>query len=86
MKTTVDIPDELLKRARDGAKSEGASLSTLIEAGLRVALAARQKTHSARFSFPTFGTGGLSKGGPRGLLGPFPSRYLRRHTPQVLVP
>ena len=50
MKTTVDIADALLKRARDIAKSEGTSLSTLIEEGLRVANAARHKPHSAQLA------------------------------------
>ncbi|MFF5213315.1 hypothetical protein [Streptosporangium sp. NPDC000396] len=41
MKTTVDIPDALLKQARQVAQTEGTTLRALIEEGLRFALARR---------------------------------------------
>ncbi len=59
MKTTVEISNDLLKRSQQVAKGEGTSLRALLEEGLRLALAARQKRHRPRFSFPTFGSGGL---------------------------
>ena len=39
MKTTIDIHDELLRRARQHAKATGRSLRTVIEDGLRLVLA-----------------------------------------------
>ena len=43
MKTTVDIPDGLLREARRVAQSEGTTLRALIEEGLRSALAHRSQ-------------------------------------------
>ena len=42
MKTTVEIPDALLDAARDMAKKEKTTLRSLIEEGLRLALARRR--------------------------------------------
>jgi hypothetical protein len=39
MRTTVDIPDELLRQAKMRAAMEGVRLRDLIEKGLRLALA-----------------------------------------------
>jgi hypothetical protein len=47
MKTTIELPDELLKRVRAAAKREGATLRALIEEGLRLALRARERKRSA---------------------------------------
>lgn len=38
MKTTVDLPDELLRRAKVAAASNGRPLKDLIEEGLRLVL------------------------------------------------
>ncbi len=40
MKTTIEIQDELLRRARQHAKATGRSLRAVIEDGIRLALAA----------------------------------------------
>ena len=40
MRTTVDIPDELLRRAKSEAALTGRKLKDLVEAGLRLVLAA----------------------------------------------
>ena len=39
MRTTVHLPDELLKRAKRKAAADGTTLTALLEAGLRVVLA-----------------------------------------------
>lgn len=41
MRTTVHLPDDLLKRAKKKAAAEGRTLTSLIEEGLRVVLGAR---------------------------------------------
>lgn len=40
MKTTIEIQDELLRRARQHAKATGRSLRAVVEDGIRLALAA----------------------------------------------
>ncbi len=40
MRTTVDLPDELLRQARARAAQEGRSLTSLLADGLRLRLAA----------------------------------------------
>ncbi|HVC57538.1 MAG TPA: hypothetical protein VND95_16420 [Stellaceae bacterium] len=40
MRTTVDIPDELLRRAKSEAALKGRKLRDLVEEGLRLVLAA----------------------------------------------
>jgi predicted transcriptional regulator len=50
MKTTVDIADDLLARAREVAQREGTTLRALLEEGLRATLARReQKATSYRW-------------------------------------
>jgi hypothetical protein len=44
MKTTVEIADDLFTRTREVAQREGTTLRTLIEEGLRAALARREQT------------------------------------------
>ncbi len=43
MKTTIELPDDLLKRTRALARREGATLKALIEEGLQLALRARER-------------------------------------------
>jgi hypothetical protein len=47
MKTTVEIPDPLLKEAKRLAEREGTTLRALIERGLRLVVAPRAR--AARF-------------------------------------
>jgi hypothetical protein len=42
MKTTIDLPDELLERARHLARQEGTTLRAVFEEGLHLALRTRQ--------------------------------------------
>ena len=39
MKTTVELPDELLRAAQQTARREGTTVKSLLEEGLRLALA-----------------------------------------------
>jgi hypothetical protein len=41
MKTTVDLPDSLLREAQEAARAERTTVKALIEAGLRSVLAGR---------------------------------------------
>lgn len=50
MKTTVDIHDELLARAKRRAKATGRPLRALVEDGLRHALASTQHGHTYRLA------------------------------------
>lgn len=53
MRTTVDLPDELLKQARSRAADEGTTLTALLADGLRARLARRMPPASARRPLPT---------------------------------
>ena len=52
MRTTVDLPDELLTQARRRAADEGTTLTALLADGLRLRLARRVPPASARGPLP----------------------------------
>jgi hypothetical protein len=54
MKTTVELPDELLARSRKVARREGSTLRALIEEGLRLALQARSRRRTASLRLRPF--------------------------------
>ena len=60
MKTTIELPDELLERSRKVAKREGATLRALIEEGLRLALRARERKRSVGVRLKPFKGDGLT--------------------------
>ena len=61
MKTTIELPDELLERARHLARQEGTTLRAVLEEGLHLALRARQrKTRRAPFRIEPFEGDGLT--------------------------
>jgi hypothetical protein len=60
MKTTIELPDELLERGRKVAKREGATLRALIEEGLRLALRARERKRAAGVRLKPFEGDGLA--------------------------
>ena len=63
MRTTVDLPDSLLKRAKLEAQREGRTLSQLIERALRSMLLRPSAEPDERpFRLVTFGEGGLRPG------------------------
>lgn len=63
MRTTVDIPDALLQRARARANERGVTLKELVSESLRSMLADYEGTARAKpFVLPTYGRGGLRGG------------------------
>jgi ribbon-helix-helix CopG family protein len=60
-RTTVRLPADLLKRAKRKAAAEGRTLTSLIEDGLRLALAEKKKTAQPQRLPPPVST---ATGGP----------------------
>jgi len=60
LKTTIDLPDDLLERSKATARRENSTLKALIEEGLRMALRARTRKRSAPFAVRPFEGDGLS--------------------------
>lgn len=60
MKTTVELPDELLEQARSVVRTEGTTLRGLVEEGLQRSLEARRRNVQRRLDFPTYGGRGLT--------------------------
>ena len=61
-RTTIRLPEELLLRAKEKAVAEGRTLTSLIEEGLRVVLAARPEAHHKERVLPRISK---ARGGPR---------------------
>jgi plasmid stability protein len=59
MKTTLNLDDELLRRAKQRAAARGTTLTALVEAGLRAALAEPPRRRPVNLVFPTFRGEGL---------------------------
>jgi hypothetical protein len=51
-RTTVRLPDDLIKRAKRKAAAEGRTLTSLIEDGLRLVIAEKPKAAKAKRSLP----------------------------------
>lgn len=62
MKTTIELPDELLEQVRRVARREGATLRGLVEEGLQRSLAARRRMVPRHLDFPSYGGSGLTAG------------------------
>lgn len=60
MKTTIELPDDLLDRSRAVARRENSTLKALIEEGLRMALRARGAKRAAPFKVQPFQGDGLT--------------------------
>jgi len=60
MKTTIKLPDSLVKQARHVARAEGATLGALVEEGLQHALRVRSRRERAGLDFPVCGGSGLT--------------------------
>ena len=60
MKTTIDLPDELLEQVRRVARSEGTTLRALVEEGLQRSLEARGTRARRQLDFPSYGGSGLT--------------------------
>ncbi len=63
MRTTINLPDELLARAKKEALHSGTTLTDLIADALRETLSRRaKKEKQSVFEVYTFGSGGLQPG------------------------
>lgn len=60
MKTTIELPDDLVKQAQRVAKREGATLRALVEEGLQRTLEARRQRRAMALDFPIYGGSGLT--------------------------
>ena len=60
MKTTIELPDDLLERGKAVARRENSTLKALIEEGLRLAIRARTRKRASPFSVQPFQGDGLS--------------------------
>ena len=60
MKTTIELPDDLLERSKAVARRENSTLKALIEEGLHLALRARRRKAAAPFVVQPFRGDGLS--------------------------
>ena len=60
MKTTVELPDDLVERGKAVARRENSSLRALVEEGLRRALRARARRPGVPFSVAPFQGDGLA--------------------------
>jgi len=62
MKTTIELPDDLLERGKAVAQRENSTLKALIEEGLRLALRARtgKRKRAQPFSVQPFQGDGLT--------------------------
>ncbi len=54
MKTTLELPDDLIERSRQIQRRDGITLKALVEEGLRLAIRKRAKPANFRFE-PVFG-------------------------------
>jgi hypothetical protein len=60
-RTTVRLPDELLRRAKRKAAAEGRTLTSLIEDGLRLMVADKSKSTNKKRVYPRISS---ATGGP----------------------
>ena len=64
MKTTIDIHDELLQRAKRRAQRTGRTLRAVVESGLRLALEEQRTAEQQRTAKPRYRWKNLSVGKP----------------------
>jgi hypothetical protein len=62
MRTSIDIPDPLLRRARKLARERGTSLRALLLDGLQRTVAGSATSKAHRMKDLSFGKGGLDEG------------------------
>ena len=60
MKTTIELPDDLLDQLRRVARQEGSTLRRLVEEGLQRCLKARRTAEHRELDFPSYGGSGLT--------------------------
>lgn len=59
MKTTVEVPDELLLEVQQIARAEGTTLKSMLEEGLRAVIARHRSSHAFRLRDASVGGRGL---------------------------
>ena len=59
MKTTIDLPDELLREAQEVARAEGGTLRSVMEEGLRTVIARYRSGRRFELRDASFGGHGL---------------------------
>ena len=63
MRTTINLPDELLRALKKQAAEQGTTVTALIEDSLRVSLAGKHpRGRARRVRLKTYGRGGLLPG------------------------
>lgn len=62
MKTTIELPDELIAQVREVARDERTTMRELMIEGLQHTLERRRSATRAAFTFPTFAGSGLVDG------------------------
>ncbi|MCZ8176668.1 MAG: hypothetical protein O9343_15900 [Burkholderiaceae bacterium] len=60
MKTTVELPDDLLERSKALARRENSTLKALLEEGLRLVVRSRMRRRAAPFVLQPFQGDGLT--------------------------
>ena len=60
MKTTIELPDDLLERGKAVARRENSTLNAIIEEGLRMAIRARSRRRVRGFAIEPFQGDGLT--------------------------
>ncbi len=60
MRITLELSDDLLRRAQQRADERGLTLHALVEEGLRLSLEARSEPAQPTFRLRTWGRGGLT--------------------------
>jgi len=62
MRTTIDLPPELLAEAKERAAREGRSLSDVVGDAVRSSFSRTTTRERVPLELPTFGSGGLQPG------------------------
>jgi len=62
MRTTIDLPDDLLAEAKQRAAREGRSLSDVVGDAVRSSFSRAASADREPVELPTFGAGGLQPG------------------------
>lgn len=62
MRTTIDLPDDLLRSAKERAAREGRPLSEVVADAVRAGLGRAAEAAQVAAELPTFGGGGLQPG------------------------
>jgi predicted transcriptional regulator len=62
MRTTIDLPDDLLRKAKERAVRERRSLSAVVADAVRNGFARAAESELEPVALPTFGAGGIQAG------------------------